>query len=136
MVQMIEGGCLCGAIRYRVQGEPGAQAVCHCRNCQRQGGSAFSVLLGVRADILEIDGTPAVFVDHGESGRQVNRHFCRACGSPIYSELPASPAVVYLKAGTLDDVSVMNPKLHVWCASAWPWTVIPEGAIEIARNPG
>ena len=132
---MLEGGCLCGKVRYRVERRPLGEAVCHCRNCQRQGGSAFSVLVAVAADALRIEGKPAVYVDHGDSGAEVRRHFCAACGSPIYSELPANPKVVYLKAGTLDDPRGLAPKLNVWCDSAWASTLFPADAIKIARNP-
>jgi hypothetical protein len=132
---MIEGGCLCGAIRYRAEGKTTIQAVCHCRNCQRQAGTAFSVILGVPADSLTVEGDPKVYVDHGDSGGAVNRHFCGACGSPLYSELSASPETVFLKAGTLDDTSILSPKVHLWCASAWPWTTIPEDAVILPHGP-
>lgn len=131
---MIRGGCLCGAIRYSAKGEGLAQVVCHCTNCQKQSGSAFSVLLKVKADDLTIEGRPKVYADHGDSGAVVNRHFCDNCGSPLFSELPASPGAVFLKAGTLDDVSNMSPAVHLWCESAWPWTVIPQEMMRAARQ--
>lgn len=133
---MFEGGCLCRAIRYRVEGPSLAEVVCHCRNCQRQGGSAFSVIVGVSTDTLKVEGTPALYVDHGDSGNAVNRRFCATCGSPIYSELPANPKVVYLKAGTLDEPKHLAPKLNVWCDSAWDSTLFPPDAAKFARNPG
>jgi hypothetical protein len=133
---MLEGGCLCGQVRYHVDGPALVEAVCHCRNCQKQGGSAFSVIVGVAADALKLDGQPALFLDHGESGNPVNRYFCGACGSPIYSGLPGTPQVVYLKAGTLDDPTHLAPKMNVWCDSAWDSTLFPPDAIKVARNPG
>jgi len=132
---MLEGGCLCGGVRYSVDGPVRGEAVCHCRNCQRQGGSAFSVLAAVDRGALTISGDPALYVDHGESGAEVHRHFCRTCGSPLYSSLPASPAVVYLKAGTLDAPQGMSPRVHVWCDSAWAWPGLPQDAIRFPRNP-
>jgi hypothetical protein len=132
---MLRGGCLCGAIRYQMEGPAGVAAVCHCRNCQKQSGSAFSVLVGARASALRVEGQTAVYHDRGDSGAAVDRHFCAACGSPIYSSLPAAPEVVYIKAGTLDDTARLAPRVHVWCDSAWPWTAFPEGAVRIARNP-
>jgi hypothetical protein len=132
---MIEGGCLCGAVRYKSDKPALGQAVCHCTHCQRQSGSAFSVLLAVRASALTLVGQPALYEDQGDSGARVHRYFCARCGSPIYTALPASPKVVFIKAGTLDDTSAMAPQTHVWCDSAWPWTVFPEGAEKIAKNP-
>lgn len=133
---MIEGGCLCGAVRYRAKGSPVLQAVCHCRNCQRQSGTPFSVVVAVEADSLQVEGKLKVYVDHGASGNEVLRRFCPDCGSPISSELPASSGIIYLKAGTLDDVSAIAPKVHVWCDSAWPTSLIPEGSTRYAQNPG
>jgi len=130
----ITGGCLCGQVRYALAAEPLGQAVCHCRNCQRQGGSAFSVLLVARADAFALEGQPARYADTGDSGGAVDRWFCPACGSPIYSALPASPGQVFIKAGTLDDPSILAPRVHVWCDSAWPWTAIPDGAVRIPKN--
>lgn len=132
---MITGGCLCGAVRYAVEGEPSAQAVCHCRNCQRQTGSAFSVLVAVPRAALTLNGTPQTFVDQGDSGAAVHRHFCGACGSPIYTELPSAPAVVYLKAGTMDEPRELAPRVHVWCDSAWSWPGVPENAIRFGKGP-
>ncbi len=131
----MRGGCLCGRIRYEVSAAPLGQAVCHCTHCQRQAGSAFSVLVVVPAAALKIEGVPAVYEDKGDSGARVERHFCGHCGSPIYSGLPASPGAVFLKAGSLDDTSGLDPKLHVWCDSARAWTAFPEDAIRIAKSP-
>ena len=131
----ITGGCLCGAVRYEVKGEPVGQAVCHCRHCQRQSGSAFSVLLAVPAPALVLHGPDGLYEDLGESGATVERYFCSKCGSPLYSALPASPDVVFVKAGTLDDPTIMAPRVHVWCDSAWPSTPIPDKAIRFGKNP-
>ena len=132
---MIEGGCLCGAVRYSVDQPALGEAVCHCRNCQRQSGSAFSVLVAVRLSAFKLTGTPALYEDRADSGAQVNRYFCGACGSPIYTALPASPKLAFIKGGTLDNPSLLAPKTHVWCNSKWPWTAIAEGAVTIAKNP-
>ena len=132
---MLTGGCLCGAVRYEAGGKPLGQAVCHCRNCQKQGGSAFSALITVDASQLTVTGATKLYVDHGDSGQPVHRHFCGDCGSPLYSVLPANAALAHLKAGTLDDPSIMAPRVNIWCDSAWPSTLFPENAIRIPRNP-
>lgn len=70
------GGCLCGNIRYTLSAEPLAVVVCHCRNCQKQAGSALSVVAVVARDALELQGAPKVFEDRGTSGQAVYRNFC------------------------------------------------------------
>jgi hypothetical protein len=132
-MSLVEGGCLCGLVRYRVDIGAARSMVCHCRACQKQAGSAFSVLFVVPKDDIVIDGATKVFEHLGDSGNAVMRHFCPDCGSPIISRLAANPNIVVVKAGTLDDPRWLEPKLHLWCASAQPWVDIPH---EAHRFPG
>ncbi|MEO8296278.1 MAG: GFA family protein [Burkholderiales bacterium] len=132
----VEGGCLCGQIRYRANAEGAMTAVCHCKSCQRQSGTAFSVLFVVPKDDITIQGETKVFNDLADSGNKVMRHFCPNCGSPVISKLEANPAIVAVKAGTLDDASWLKPALHVWCASKQPWVELPEHLPRFDRNPG
>ena len=62
----IEGGCLCGAVRYRIEEEAQAALVCHCTHCQKQSGSAFSTILGVAESAFSIEGEPCSYADAGE----------------------------------------------------------------------
>ena len=82
----LTGKCLCGAISYVIDIRPAVTGVCHCKNCQRQAGSAFSTLAGVPVSELHIAGTPKLYTDPDtNSGNTVKRFFCGDCGSPIYS---------------------------------------------------
>lgn len=130
----LDGRCLCGGVTYTSQAEPAFAAVCHCRNCQRQGGSAFSLVVGVPEDALELDrASLREFVkDDGESATR--RYFCGECGSPIYSASPKLPGVIVLKAGTLDDTSWIEPQLEVWGESAQPWVTEVEGRPRLPRS--
>jgi hypothetical protein len=117
-----EGGCLCGAIRYRVVGEPMAVAICHCVNCQHNSGSAFSVNVIFPKEALTMQGTPAVYEDKGDSGAIVRRIFCGTCGTPLESQsVYSSPVAAVLKAGTFDNPSVFVPDSELYCISALPW---------------
>ena len=112
-------------------------AVCHCENCQRQTGTAFSVIVGIPADSLSFEGEEILgeFLDRGESGGAVHRRFCRNCGSPILSLVEAVPGVAFIKAGTLEDRSWLRPSTHIWCETAQPWVEIAESMEKIPRNP-
>lgn len=132
----IEGGCLCGQVRFSGEAEPAFQAICHCKNCQRQAGSAFSVIVGVPRGALTVTGTLKTYRDTGDSGGTVDRLFCPECGSPVLSDAPASPALVFIKAGTLDDASWVTPRIHIWTESAMACTAIPEGVPAFPKNPG
>jgi len=133
---MIEGGCLCGQVRFKGEADPFFQAICHCKNCQKQAGSAFSVVVGLPKEPLHLTGELANYADTAESGDTVNRRFCPRCGSGIYSETDKRPGMVILKAGALDDTSWLEPTVHVWTESAMSFTAIPEGVMTFPRNAG
>src|SRR5262245_11006319 len=123
----MDGGCQCGGVRYRVEGEPLALAVCHCTECQRQTGSAFGMSLALPASGFQLlSGELKTFSVRCDSGRTKQCAFCPACGTRIYHQVAAS--ALSLKPGTLDDTSWLRPKSHYWTKRRQPWVVIPEGA--------
>ncbi|MBW8811808.1 MAG: GFA family protein [Caulobacterales bacterium] len=134
---MIEGGCNCGAVRYRIEGPPLGVAACHCMRCRRQSGSAYSVNLLVSPAGMTVTGALSVFEDTDTtSGAPVYREFCGSCGSPIRSVLGANPAMVAVKVGTLDDPEPFAPGLHVFTRSKIGWVEIPAGVPQFDTTPG
>ena len=131
------GGCLCGAIKYSFDDEPVMTGVCHCENCQRQSGTAFSIIVGVTKISFKIEDEKNLseYVDQGDNGSKVRRQFCGNCGSPIVSLIDSAPEICMLKAGTLDDKSWLEPTIHFWCESAQPWVEIKDGVLRFDRNP-
>ncbi len=132
----MSGGCLCGAIKYEIDGEPSMTGVCHCRNCQRQGGSAFSTLAAVAKSAFRFTaGEPKLYTDTDTaSGNSVERWFCGTCGSPIYSALPGQPDTLFIKTGTLDDTSGFKPQFHAWCETRQNWVTLDEDVPQMARQ--
>ena len=126
--QVRHGGCLCGAVRYAVQWPPALVAVCHCGNCQKQAGSALSVVAFLKRDQLKVTGDLTTYEDTAASGEAVYRKFCGKCGSPVITETPSADRQgnIFIKAGTLDDSSGLAPTLHFWTKSAQDWFVFPE----------
>ncbi len=123
------GRCLCGAITYRVDTEPTITANCHCRDCQRQTGTAFSVLVAVTRASLHIDGDIATYTTVGtDTHMEVRRQFCSNCGSPIVSLPDMTPDLAFIKAGTLDDTTMLVPEMDVWCDSAMGWVEMDDDA--------
>lgn len=132
----IVGGCLCGAVRYSSKAQPLMTAVCNCKHCQRQTGTSFSVLVALPKGTLEMTGAqPATYRDTGSSGQPVLRHFCSNCGSPIFSDVAVTPAMDWLKAGTLDDASWLKPQVSIWCESAQPWVKMDDSIACFPQNP-
>ncbi|KAI1854410.1 hypothetical protein JX265_012444 [Neoarthrinium moseri] len=97
------GSCLCGKIRYQYAGEPLVTALCHCVDCQKWTGSAFtSNVMVSRKDFKVVEGTPKSYDAIGDSGK-INKHFfCGDCGSSLFTELEIMPESTYVKAGGLD----------------------------------
>jgi hypothetical protein len=92
-----EGGCLCGKVRYRVSAEPVFAGVCHCKNCQKGNGSAFSVVLAIPSAGLTVTGTLKEYVGRGDSGNATTKKFCPECGSPIAIEAGGTVGVCFLQ---------------------------------------
>lgn len=129
-----EGGCLCGHVRYSVSAEPMLTAVCHCRHCQKQCGSAYSIVSAYPEEAFTQTGTTRIFHDVGDSGQAVERHFCPDCGSPIISVVAALPGVVIVKAGTLDGFANVQPVAEVYCANRLSWLPALDGAAQFPSS--
>jgi hypothetical protein len=115
------GGCLCGKVRYTQSAEPKNCVTCHCKNCQRHAGSALYIIIGVPEDAVEFTGEIKTYNDTGDSGATVRRQFCPECGSPVFTRLE-QPGLMFIKAGTLDDTSDLQPAFHCYTKSAQAWT--------------
>lgn len=128
------GHCLCGQVRYSIDGDPAMQVNCHCKNCQRQSGSAFSTIIGVPQDALTIEGEFRTYDDRGESGEAVLRDFCPNCGSPLFSRVAVAPGLIFIKAGTLDDTGNFEPAMHLWTRSKQHWVDLDD-QVSFETNP-
>lgn len=135
MTKPITGQCLCGDISYSVDAEIAMTGVCHCKNCQRQAGSAFSIIVSVPKAAISVTGAIKQFEDIAASGNSVFRQFCPRCGSPLFSQIPSQPDMTFIKAGTMDDTSILKPDIHFWCDSAQDWVEIDPSLPQTPKNP-
>ena len=114
----LEGGCRCGAVRYRAKGGSLWVTHCHCEECRRSSGAPVSTFVGVRSDgFAFVTGTPGAY----ESSPQVLRKFCGACGTPLIYEAAVYPGEVHIMAGTLDTAGSLVPERHVFVRERMPW---------------
>ena len=130
----ITGQCLCGQVSYTVDADRLLTAVCHCKNCQRQSGSAYSILSIAPRDKLSVEGLLKTYQDTADSGAKLDRQFCPECGSAMFSVHPATPETIIIKAGTFDDTSWLKPVAHVWCSSAQSWVKIDDNVTQFPEN--
>lgn len=121
------GGCLCGAIRYSFNAEPALVGVCHCSDCKKFTGSAFSFLVLVPETAFVIEGVSKTYSSPGDSGQPIVRRFCPECGSSISEEAFTRPGHVLINGGTLDDPSTMTPEIQIYCDRALEWSSLGEG---------
>jgi hypothetical protein len=122
----MEGGCSCGAVRYRLTSEPLFVHCCHCLNCQRQTGSAFVINLLIEADRVELlKSEPQPFDVPRDDGSMQQIYRCTACKVAVYSQY-TSPEFRYVRAGTLDEPRRITPDVHIFTKSKVDWVVLPE----------
>jgi len=133
----VEGGCYCGAIRYRVEGEPLFKGQCHCRECQYIAGGSPNMVLGMpESGFSYTSGSPRPF-RRSDIPDPVTREFCADCGTHLLSRAPGVPGAVLLKVGTLDDPSVFGaPQMAIFTIDKQPFHQIPEGVPVFERMPG
>jgi hypothetical protein len=130
------GGCQCGRVRYRVTGQPIAVSVCHCKECQRQSGSAFGMSMIVEAEHFHVEtGTLKEFERSSESGRSVRCAFCPECGTRIYHVPSYIENVINVKPGTLDDTSGLQPTRQIWVQSAQKWVPLRDDITTSPKQP-
>ena len=130
------GGCVCGAVRYECAAEPMAVAHCYCTDCQKTSGAQASTnLLVPKPAFKVVKGQSTSYDTKADSGGTVSRHFCGRCGSNLWSIPNAIPDLLVIKAGSLDDPSWLKPAMSIYCDSAQPWAVIPEGLPHFPKMP-
>lgn len=115
---VFKGGCFCGAVRIRAEGEPLGVPCCHCKDCRRWSGAPVSVFAGYRVERVEIVmGTPQAY----ESSPGVKRSFCGECGSALFYEDGQLPGETYIAIGVFDKPEQFEPDSHSWSSQSLGW---------------
>lgn len=129
------GGCACGKVRYEVTEKPMFMGNCHCRSCQKSTGAAYLPIVGVNKNAFHLTGEVKQFATQGQSGKNVNRHFCPNCGSLVFGQPEILSDFISISASTLDDPSQFTPQLNMWVEAAQPWDHIDETIPSFKQNP-
>ena len=125
----IEGGCQCGAVRYRVTGAATMTALCHCSMCRRASGApAVAWALFADDQVAFTGATPKAY----ESSPGCRRGFCANCGSPISFTADYIPGLVDLTIGSMDDPDQVAPALHYWESERVSWLHVAD---DLPRYP-
>jgi len=114
------GSCLCGDVRYTVRGEPVHVGRCHCTDCRKESGSAFTIYGQWPVEALELSGEIATYDGRG---------FCPRCGSRVLDPPAPGDDLVEIRIGTLDEAPFgLKPEAEVWIKRREPWLPPVEGA--------
>ncbi|OYW46586.1 MAG: hypothetical protein B7Z08_13265 [Sphingomonadales bacterium 32-68-7] len=118
---VLEGGCLCGAVRYRLTGPSLFTAQCCCKDCQKATGTGHTTIVGIHKDQLALQGTPATYTNIGESGGSVTRHFCGTCAGRLYTSGDLPGEFIMVQAGSLDEPGAITPQSVIYLKDAVRW---------------
>ena len=128
MTRTLDGGCACGAVRYRLTSEPMFVHCCHCRDCQRQTGSAFVLNALIESDrVTLLSGAPEAVPVPTDSGRPHEIFRCPKCRTAVWSDYGRRGVLRFVRVGTLDDPAALPPDVHIYTRSKLPWVALPAG---------
>ncbi|HEY2010152.1 MAG TPA: GFA family protein [Rhizomicrobium sp.] len=131
---MMEGGCACRSVRYRVTAPPLIVHCCHCRWCQRETGSAFVINAVVETLHLQVTGQTVEVDTPSLSGKGQKIVRCPTCQVALWSHYPGGGrTLAFVRVGTLDDPGAVPPDVHIYTASKQPWVRLPEDARAFAE---
>ncbi len=127
----VSGGCLCGAMRYQISGEPRFSPLCHCRMCQRWTGSAMLATVAFERDaVVFTKGEPRVYWSSDVS----ERGFCPECGSSLFTRYASGGAfdgIIFVALGTLDDPEFVQPDVHYGAEAELSWMQREDGLARV-----
>ena len=130
---MLKGSCLCGGVRYEIDGEVELMGNCYCSMCRKHHGTSFASFVGVKTpDFRWVKGED--LVTRYESSPGAHRGFCRTCGSSLPLPHPGSPTM-FAPVGTLDDDPGVRPLAHIFVASKAPWVEIADDLPQFDEFP-
>ncbi|GAB7345835.1 hypothetical protein MBLNU457_4092t1 [Dothideomycetes sp. NU457] len=136
---MPSGSCFCGQCAYEFSGEPAATALCHCRDCQKIGGSTYSTNIIVSGDGFKVTkGNTKTYSKKADSGNTITTHFCPDCGSSMFREGETFGSSKVIKVGTLDSPSAFQdykPQVELYTPERVSWVSEINGAAQKSGMP-
>lgn len=136
MKKTASGSCLCGQIKFEYFGQFGPSSYCHCDDCKKVTGSAY--LVSIRFDVKDFrivsGNNKKSFSKVSDRGNEIIRDFCQNCGSPLFTFSPHHPDFIWVKAGSLDDFSIVKPTHQSWMDSKVDWANIPDNIRSYSKS--
>src|SRR6185295_11878367 len=131
---MLRGSCLCGSVRYEVDGPVHDMHHCHCSMCRKAHGAAFSTFARTGAAAVRVV-TGEEHLREFRSSSVVRRSFCATCGSSLFFRFDPLPDLVWVAVGTLDDDPGLRPQAHIFVGSRAAWHAIADVLPQFPEYP-
>jgi hypothetical protein len=132
---LIQGGCICGSVRYAANDQPLAVRACWCRACQYFAAGNASINLAFARVAVTVTGDLVDFPLVAASGNHMHRRFCPRCGVHVTSEAEERPQLLILRAGTLDEPQRFRPQASIWVSEAPAWAHIDASLPQFQGQP-
>jgi hypothetical protein len=131
----MQGGCMCGAVRYEIAGAPMMVGNCFCIDCRKASGTSHSTHAIIPATGLAIAGATRAYASPADRGSIVTRHFCPECGCAIHSTNSGMPGTIAIRVSSLDDLDAVEPQMTVYASRAPSWALIDRTRPVFAEMP-
>lgn len=130
------GGCLCGRVTYTCEVESPLIMNCHCVDCRKAMGAVHATTMFVPEDRVRINGFPRTYNHGADSGSGMTKLFCENCGSQLFSRNTNRSGTLGVRAGSVDDISVIRPQMNIFTDSAVPTTPMDPKLPQHRKMPG
>lgn len=130
------GSCMCGNVQFHAEGDPMFMANCHCEDCRKSSGAAYSTFVFMNKEDVDMTGKTSSFDHKADSGNTLTKHFCGNCGCPTYVENEVRPTVVGLRAGIINEHDAVEPTMNVYTSSKIASTPLDPKLTSFEKLPG
>jgi hypothetical protein len=120
-MNLLKGQCLCGSVKYEIEGEPQLSFLCQCTQCQKITGTGHSAEFVVSEKVVSVSGKLQSYEMKSDIGNTVSSQFCPRCGNPIYKKSSGFPGLLFFHAATLENPDIFKPQKVFWASSRQPW---------------
>lgn len=131
---MYQGGCLCEGIQFSFDDIAGDYVVCHCRSCRKSSGSLGGINVAVSVDSFQLSDPKSLLATYESSNGKV-RHFCKRCGSPLFTKVGENPAYVRVRLGAVDTDLEQTPRAHIFMDHRASWDSLNQDMLEYGEWP-
>ena len=121
---LISGSCICGEVKYKIDGKPIVVAHCHCLECQKRSGAGHTTGVMIHEKNFTINGNLSEFSRESEVGKETTHYFCSNCGSPLFGKNTKMTGFVTVSAGTLEDPNSIEPQVVVFAKYRNHWDLM------------